>query len=171
MSLFGGLVPTHHFLYDKSATGHLTSSWSLLIPGTSFSMHLCIDWGLTRRLVFQHASPPCSSLLWLSFPLPSLPWMLVHPRCLHRLISCWTAMYWPWLRVIITFVSSRETRCSFPFSRRVMPWSSLCSVVRALLCPCLYQVVQCHTQVRHCSYWGTLVPQFLIHLPREVGLL
>ena len=38
-------------------------------------------------------------------------------------------MYWAWSQAIITFVSSRETRCSFPFSRRVMSWSSLHSVV------------------------------------------
>ena len=39
-------------------------------------------------------------------------------------------MCWVWSRAIITFVSSQETRHSFPFSRRVMPWSSLRSVVR-----------------------------------------
>ena len=39
------------------------------------------------------------------------------------------ATQWVWLWVIITFISPRETRCSFPFSRRVMPWSSLCSVI------------------------------------------
>ena len=77
MSLFGGLAPARHFLYDESATSRLMSGWSLLIPGTSFSMHLCIDQGLTGR-------PAFSSLLWLSFPLPFLPQMLVHPRCLHH---------------------------------------------------------------------------------------
>ena len=39
-------------------------------------------------------------------------------------------MYWVWSRAIITFVSSQEMRRSFSFSRRVMPWSSLRSVVR-----------------------------------------
>ena len=40
------------------------------------------------------------------------------------------ATHWVWSQVIITFISSRETRCSFPISRRVMPQSSLGSVVR-----------------------------------------
>ena len=40
------------------------------------------------------------------------------------------ATCWAWSQVIITFVLSQETRHSFPFSRRVMPWSSLRSVVR-----------------------------------------
>ena len=77
MSLFGGLAPTRHFLYDGSVTGRLMSGWSLLVPDTSFSMHLCVDLGLTGRPVF-------SSVLWLRFPLPFLPQMLDHPRCLRR---------------------------------------------------------------------------------------
>ena len=43
VNLFGGLTLTHHFLYDKSVTGRLMSSWSPLAPGTSFSTHLCVD--------------------------------------------------------------------------------------------------------------------------------
>ena len=37
--------------------------------------------------------------------------------------------YWAWSQAIITFISSQEMRRSFSFSRRVMPWSSLHSVV------------------------------------------
>ena len=77
MSLFVGLAPTRHFLYDGSATGHLASSWSLLVPDTPFSTHLCIDLGLT-------GSPVFSSVLWPRSPLPFLPRMLDHPRCLRR---------------------------------------------------------------------------------------
>ena len=77
MSLLGGLAPTHHFLYNESATGHLASGWPLLVPDTSFSMHLCVDLGLTGR-------PAFSSVLWPRIPLTFLPWMLDHPRCLRH---------------------------------------------------------------------------------------
>ena len=77
VSLFEGLALTHHFLYDESTTGRLTSGWSLLIPDTSFSTHLCVDLGLTGR-------PAFSSMLRPRIPLTFLPWMLDHPKCLHR---------------------------------------------------------------------------------------
>ena len=77
VSLFGGLAPTCHFLYDGSVTSRLMSGWSLLVCDTSFSMHLCIDLGLTGR-------PAFSSVLRPRFLLPFLPRMLDHPRCLHR---------------------------------------------------------------------------------------
>ena len=63
MSLFGSLALTRHFLYDKSVTGHLMIGWSLLVPDTSFSMHVCIDQGLTGR-------PAFSSVLQPRIPLP-----------------------------------------------------------------------------------------------------
>ena len=104
------------------------SGWSLLIPGTSFSMHKCVDWGLTGRPALQHASPPFSSLLQLSFLLPFLPWMLVHPRCLRRPLFLLDGD-------ILRMIASDHHFCfilrdkTFSFSRRVMPWSSLRSVV------------------------------------------
>ena len=77
MSFFRGLAPTRHFLYDESVTGRLASGWSLLVPDTSFSTHLCVDLGLTGR-------PAFSSVLQPRIPLPFLPQMLDHPRCLRR---------------------------------------------------------------------------------------
>ena len=164
MSLFGGLAPTRHFLSDGSATGRLTSGWSLLVPSTSFSTHLCVDLGLTGRPVF-------SSVLWPRILLPFLPWMLDHPRCLHHPIFLSDGN-------VLSVITSNHHFCFisrdqmfFPILEEGHALILLAQCCRALLCPCLYQVVQRHTQVQCRLYWGTLVPQFVIHLLWEVGLL
>ena len=122
----------------------------------------------------------CCGGLHFSMPLLSSPYFLSHyvGRAFHYPIylrclfipgffivwsCCQMVTHWVWSWVIITFISSQEMRCSFPFSRRVMPWSSLCSVVRhcfALAFIRWYNIVLyfdvAHTGGLLCpSFWST----------------
>ena len=109
-----------------SAPRFLQPSLNAFTHWWRFAMEVCVSMRPSSALLITSAviSSKHFATLFIYLRCYSIPDFFVIWSC------CQMAMHWVWSQAIITFLLSLEMRHSFPFSRRVVSWSSLCSVVR-----------------------------------------
>ena len=159
------MVPAHHLLYDRCVTGHLMSSWSPHpFDYASPSMLWCI--GIVLLSSFIYCTNLICSPLSLGCCLIQVSFYFIHlgQEPVQGFFVIWPycqmLTHWLWLWAIITFISSLKMICCPSFSRWIMSWSSLDSVIR----PCLsFSLVRQHNivlQFNIACAGGFLYPSF-----------